>query len=186
VEQILKNALAGTLQGSLPQALESVFQSLDSALANRSITINAPPLPTVGLNLDGHLHDLKIAALDSLRATLSLAVKTDHSTPVHPSSRGVALIDTSTADPLFDSPRSQLSVRMLVLNGLLHNLWNSGLLEVPVSSSIPLSISAKLPPSCGFHGKGRPKTWSSRSASSKWSRKGTTPTAAWACSSRRD
>jgi hypothetical protein len=29
---------------------------------------------------------------------------------------------------------------------LLHNLWNSGLLEVPVSDSVPLQVSGKLPP----------------------------------------
>jgi hypothetical protein len=73
-------------------------------------------------------------------------VKTDHATPVHPTSRGIALADTSTADALFASPRAQLSVRLAVLNGLLHNLWNSGLLEIPKSDSIPLSVSAQLPP----------------------------------------
>ena len=146
VDQLLQNALAGTLQGTVPQALESVFQSLDSALANRSISINSPPLPAVELDLDGHLDQLTIAPSSSLRATLSLATKTDHANALHVASRGVALVDTSTGDALFESPRSQLSVRLVVLNGLLHNLWNSGLLEVPVSSSIPLSISAKLPP----------------------------------------
>jgi hypothetical protein len=146
VEQILQSALAGTLQGSLPQALESVFQSLDSALANLSITVDAAPFPKVGLNLDGHLNKLDIAPLDSMRANLSLDVKTDHPKAVHPKSRGVALVDTSTADPLFQSPRSQLGVRLVVLNGLLHTLWNSGLLEVPFSDSLPLSVSAQLPP----------------------------------------
>src|SRR5262249_50401121 len=46
----------------------------------------------------------------------------------------------------FESPRSQLSVRLAALNGLLHNLWNSGLLEVPATDSIPVSVSALLPP----------------------------------------
>jgi hypothetical protein len=146
VEQLLQSALAGTLQGTVPQALESVFQSLDSALANRSLPIDAPPLPKVVLNLDGHLNQLTLHPFDSMRAQLSLAVKTDQPVAVHPASRGVALVDTSTADALFTSPRSQLSVRFVVLNGVLHNLWNSGLLEVPVSTSIPLTVSAKLPP----------------------------------------
>jgi hypothetical protein len=146
VEQMVENALASTLQGSVPQALESVFQTLDSALANLSITINAAPFPKVGLTLDGHLNKLDIAPLDSMRATLSLATKTDHPMAVHPKSRGVALVDTSTADPLFQSPRTQLALRLVVLNGLLHTLWNSGLLEVPTSNSLPLSVSGRLPP----------------------------------------
>lgn len=146
VEQMVKSALEGALQGSLPQALASVFESLDTALANRSFTVDAAPLPKVAVSLDGRLGDLQLAPFDSMRAKLSLAAKTDHTSAVHPGSRGVALVDTSTADALFASPRSQLSVRLAVLNGLLHNLWNSGLLEIPRSDAIPLSVSAKLPP----------------------------------------
>jgi len=146
VEQLVKSALSDALQGSLPKALQSVFESLDTALANRSFNVDAAPLPKVALTLDGHLSELVLAPSDSMRAKLSLAVKTDHASAVHPKSRGVALIDTSTADAFFTSPRAQLSVRLAVLNGLLHNLWNSGLLEIPKSDSIPLSVSAQLPP----------------------------------------
>jgi Glucodextranase, domain B len=146
VEKTLKSALSGALQGSLPQALQSVFESLDTALANRTFNIDVPPLPKVGLTLDGHLNALDVAPFESMRAKLSLASKTDHPSAVHPKSRGVALADTSTADALFASPRSQLSVRLAALNGLLHGLWNSGLLEVPATDSIPVSVSAQLPP----------------------------------------
>lgn len=146
VEQMVKDALAGALQGSIPQAFQSVFQSLDTALNDVSFDVDAAPLPKVALTLDGHLNELDLAAFDSMRAKLSLTVKTDHPAAVHPKSRGIALVDTSTADALFSSPRSQLSVRLAVLNGLLHSLWNSGLLEVPKSDSIPLSVTGQLPP----------------------------------------
>lgn len=146
VQNAVKSALSGALQGSLPQALESVFESLDSALASRSFDVDSAPLPKVGLTLDGHLDQVTVAPFESLRAKLSIATKTDRPTAAHPKSRGVALADTSTADALFVSPRSQLSVRLAVLNGLLHNLWNSGLLEVPATDAIPVSVSAQLPP----------------------------------------
>jgi hypothetical protein len=146
VQQMVKNALGGALQGSLPNALQSVFQSLDTALANRSFAIDAAPLPKVALTVDGRLNAIELAPFDSLRAKLSLATKTDRTNAVHPKSRGVALVDTSTADAHFEAPRSQLGVRLSVLNGLLHNLWNSGLLEIPKSDSIPASVSGRLPP----------------------------------------
>lgn len=146
VEQLVKTALGETLQGSLPQALESVFESLDTALANKSFDIDAAPLPKVALSLDGHLDAIDLAAFGSMRAKLALASKTDHPTAAHPKSRGVVLADTSTADAFFASPRSQLSVRLALLNGLLHNLWNSGLLEIPKSDAIPLKVSGQLPP----------------------------------------
>ncbi|MBX3186549.1 MAG: Ig-like domain-containing protein [Labilithrix sp.] len=146
VEQMLKSALAGALQGSLPQAFESVFESLDTALANKSFDVDAAPLPKVALTLDGHLDAIDLVALDSLRAKLALAVKTDRETAVFPASRGVALVDTSAADAHFASPRAQLGVRLALLNGLLHNLWNSGLLEIPRSDSLPVKVSGRLPP----------------------------------------
>lgn len=146
VEQLVKDALGDALIGSVPGALESVFESLDTALANKSFTIDSAPLPKVALTLDGHLSAVEVAPFDSMRAKLSLAVKTDHASALHPKSRGVALIETSTADAQFASPRAQLGVRLAVLNGLLHNLWNSGLLEIPRSDAIPLSVSAQLPP----------------------------------------
>lgn len=146
VEQMVKTALEGALVETVPDALESVFASLDTALANVSFDIDAAPLPKVGLSLDGRLNAIEVAPFDSLRAKLALAVKTDRATAIHPTSRGVALADTSTADAHFASPRTQLSVRLALLNGLLHSLWNSGLLEIPKSDSLPLLVSGKLPP----------------------------------------
>lgn len=146
VEQMVKTALEGALVGSVPDALESVFQSLDTALANTSFDIDAAPLPKVVLKLDGHLSAIDLAPFDSMRARLALTVKTDRPTALHPRSRGVALADTSTVDAHFASPRTQLSVRLALLNGLLHTLWNSGLLEIPKSDSLPLQVSGKLPP----------------------------------------
>jgi hypothetical protein len=146
VEQMVKSALDDALVSSVPSALQSVFESLDTALANKTFNVDSAPLPKVGLTLDGRLDAIDLAPLDWMRANLSLAVKTDRTTAVHPKSRGVALIDTSTTGAEFASPRAQLGVRLAVLNGLLHNLWNSGLLEVPKSDAIPLSVSAQLPP----------------------------------------
>lgn len=146
VEQMVKTALEGALVGSVPEALESVFASLDTALANTSFDIDAAPLPKVVLTVDGHLNAIELAPFDSMRAKLALAVKTDRGSAVHPRSRGVALADTSTADANFDAPRTQLSVRLALLNGLLHNLWNSGLLEIPRADSLPLKVSGQLPP----------------------------------------
>jgi len=146
VQQLLKTALSDALIGSVPEALESVFESLDTGLANKSFNIDAAPLPKMAIMLDGHLNEIGLAPFHSMRAKLSLAAKTDRTIAVHPKSRGVALVDTSTADPFFASPRAQLSVRLALLNGLLHTLWNSGLLEIPKSDSIPLSVSGRLPP----------------------------------------
>lgn len=146
VESLVKDALGDALIGAVPGALEGVFSSLDTALSNKSFDVDSAPLPKVALTLDGRLSGIDLAAFDSMRAKLSLAVKTDKAVGIHPKSRGVALIDTSVAPASFAAPRAQLGVRLALLNGLLHNLWNAGLLEIPRSDAIPLKVSAQLPP----------------------------------------
>ena len=146
VESLVKDALGDALIGAVPGALEGVFSSLDTALQNTSFNVDSAPLPKVALTLDGRLSGIDLEAFDSMRAKLSLAVKTDKAVGIHPKSRGVALIDTSVAPASFAAPRAQLGVRLALLNGLLHNLWNSGLLEIPRSDAIPLKVSAQLPP----------------------------------------
>ncbi|MBS2014538.1 MAG: Ig-like domain-containing protein [Deltaproteobacteria bacterium] len=146
VEGMVKTALGDALVGSVPTALESVFESLDTALANKSFDIDAAPLPKVALTIDGHLSAIDLAAMGSMRAKLALAAKTDRTAATHPKSRGVALVDTSSAESLFASPRAQLSVKLAALNGLLHTLWNAGLLEIPKSDALPLTVTGQLPP----------------------------------------
>ena len=78
VQEQIQSALSGTLESTVPQAIEGVFQSLDTALANKTIDINAAPLPAVAVTLNGHTSQLDIAPLDWLATTLSLDVTTDH------------------------------------------------------------------------------------------------------------
>lgn len=146
VEGLVKTALGDALVGSVPTALESVFESLDTALANKSFDIDAAPLPKVALTIDGRLSAIDLAAMGSMRAKLALSAKTDRAAAAHPKSRGVALVDTSSAESLFASPRAQLSVKLAALNGLLHTLWNAGLLEIPKSDALPLTVTGQLPP----------------------------------------
>jgi hypothetical protein len=60
---------------------------------------------------------------------------------IHPESRGVALAAETDADPFFRSARLQLGIRLALLNGLLHALWDGGLLEVDATALLPSSIS---------------------------------------------
>jgi hypothetical protein len=58
----------------------------------------------------------------------------------HPETRGaVDLVPAS--DPLFNGIPVQLGIRLAVLNGLLHTLWNSGILEIDATSLLPESLA---------------------------------------------
>src|SRR5690606_28498247 len=73
--------------------------------------------------------------------TLRTTIGTDVAT-LHPESRGVARLDPSPMSPGFFRDGSiALGVRLAVLNGLLHSLWSSGLLEVDATPLLPESIT---------------------------------------------
>ncbi|MCZ7679742.1 MAG: hypothetical protein M5U28_13660 [Sandaracinaceae bacterium] len=58
-----------------------------------------------------------------------------------PESRGVARLDASTMSPgFFHDGVVSLGVRLAVLNGLLHALWSSGLLDVEVTPLLPEAV----------------------------------------------
>jgi len=70
IQEQIQNALSGTLQSTVPQALEGVFQSLDTALANKMIAIDASPLPPVTVTLNGQTDQLDIAPMVDMSVTL--------------------------------------------------------------------------------------------------------------------
>jgi hypothetical protein len=124
------------------------FASIDQALAAVVIPIVNPPLPQMTLTLSGSLATLVEAPLDHLRGTLAASAATDATSAKHPSSRGVVLTEAaSPGDPFFASPRLQIGVRLALLNGLLHALWDSGLLDLdPQPPTLPAKVTALLPP----------------------------------------
>jgi hypothetical protein len=103
------------------------------------------------------------ATLDSLQPEARSGIMVDAgvrfgttSSPRFPGSRGIAM-NTAFDEPapLFLSSRSQIAVRVPLMNGILHSLWNSGLLAIDATSFIPpelsfvisaLEIDGRLPP----------------------------------------
>jgi hypothetical protein len=153
----ISNAFQGTLSNTLPGLLFSLLNALDTALANKQIPLMTDFFPAVTIDFDGRVAAVETAYRDRLRATLRTAVGTE-STAVMTQSRGVASSEPGggvTDLPFFHEARLQLALRLTVLNGLLHGLWNSGLLEIDAQSLIPDSLrmalqmaqlSGKLPP----------------------------------------
>jgi hypothetical protein len=153
----ISNAFQGTLSNTLPGLLFSLLNALDTALANKQIPLMTQFFPAVTIDFDGRVAAVETAYRDHLRATLRTAIGTE-STAVMTQSRGVASSEPGggvTDLPFFHEARLQLALRLTVLNGLLHGLWNSGLLEIDAKSLIPDSLqmalqmavlSGKLPP----------------------------------------
>ncbi len=140
IEDALVAALQDTLAGSVPGILRDAFGSIDTALAGQSIELNSAPLPPVRIEIDGRMTQLR----SSFRRDLTAVLRTDISTTtpsVHPDSLGVPRLTTLRALPFVNEGSLQLGIRLAMLNGLLHSLWASGLLDIDATSILPDGIS---------------------------------------------
>lgn len=140
LETALVDALEDTLAASVPDLLRDALGAIDTALSMRMIDLDSPPFPPVQLQIDGRIRELRSTFRRDLVATLRTDVGT--TTPsVHPESRGVPRATTLRPLPFVNQGSLQLGVRLDLLNGLLHALWASGLLEVDATSLLPASVS---------------------------------------------
>lgn len=153
LERELADAFGSTLLDAIPAVLTDALGSIDTALQDQTIPIDTGIFPPVTLNLDGRLASLTTEYRRWMRAPLQLTVSTD-ATATHPTSRGAADL-LADADPLFRGRPVQAGIKVGLLNGLLHTLWNSGLLEIDATTLLPegvsgavmqAQLSGKLPP----------------------------------------
>lgn len=140
LETVLVDALQDTLDDTIPAVLRDALSSIDTALQDQEIALDSEPLPPVTIQLDGRIGQLRSAFRRELLATLALQVGTD-TMAVYPDSPGVPVYDPRPALPFVNEGSIQLGVRLALLNGLLHTLWNSGLLNIDASAILPDAIS---------------------------------------------
>lgn len=139
LESTLADALGDTLLDALPAVLGDAIGALDTALRDQTIPITADIFPPVTLHIDGRLSELRSEYRRFLRAPLRFSVSTE-ATIAHPETRGTADL-LGSDDALFGTVPVQLGARLAVLNGLLHTLWNSGLLEIDATALLPEGIA---------------------------------------------
>lgn len=153
LEAQLADAFGDTLLDAIPAVLTDALGSLDTALRDQTIEIDTDIFPPVTLLLDGRLAGLSTEFRRFMRAPLQFSVRTTADV-TYPDSRGAAVL-TAAADPLFRGRAVQMGIEVTLLNGLLHALWNSGMLEVDASGLLPegvrgaiqrAELSGKLPP----------------------------------------
>lgn len=155
IERELVGAVEQTVADTVPAILRNVLGALDTALADRELVIAPDFAAPVTVLLDGRLRTVTARAGTEIGAVLRARLGTT-SQARHPGSRGVALSEPLDAAPPFQAGRPlQLAVHQGFLNGLLHALWSSSLLEIDLLGLVSgdLSglltsgqISGKLPP----------------------------------------
>jgi hypothetical protein len=155
LEEQLRDAMHALLADSVPSLLADVLNGIDSALAARTITLDTAPLPRIELSLDGRMSRLDARYRRDLLAPLVMSASTTASS-IHPESRGFARLESvPMSSEFFRDGSVALGVSAGFLNGLLHVLWDSGLVDLDLTPILPSSVGsfvteavleAKLPP----------------------------------------
>lgn len=155
VESVLTAGLESSFLDTIPGVLSDGLNGLEEGLSMQSFDLDLGFGGTATtLDFQGKINALTLTPLRDATMVMATTI-TAQSPPVH-TSRGVATMAAQPAPPeLFESSRIQLAVRLGVLNGLLHSLWRTGLLDIDVSTLLPPEAAlllqgavteAKLPP----------------------------------------
>jgi len=141
LEDLIADVMNDTLISALPAVLTDALTALDELLRDQVIELDVDLFPEATIRLDGRLSSLSSEYRKWMRAPLMFTVGTSGTTAMHTESRGVADLTGTEQPPLFATRPVQLGLRLAVLNGLLHSLWNSGLLDIDATTILPDSVS---------------------------------------------
>jgi len=154
LEAQLRTAVAATLEDTLPALLTGALGTLDGSLSDVSVPLEVPGLPPLTLALDGGLGAVTPVPRRAIEAELQTAFGVV-TTSRFPDSRGYPHGAWTGQDSRLRSPPVQLALRLDLLNGALHALWDAGLLELDAGSLIPpeaagfvqqATLNARIPP----------------------------------------
>ncbi len=138
LEDRLEQVVLGILSEVVPGVVREVFTGLDEALAGHSFEVDQAPLPAMTIAIDGRIRRIRTRYHDAASAPLTVSVATSAAN-VHPESRGFARFATTPPEPL-GGGRVQIGLQLGLLNGVLHQLWSAGMLDLDVHSLLPESV----------------------------------------------
>jgi hypothetical protein len=151
IESSVQDGILGLLDGTLPSLLLVLLDGVDHALKDTTLQVGTPP---VTLAIDGRMSSVAVTHRGALTAPLVVTMSTSVEDK-HPGSRGVARM-TSGDDPLdfATDGQVQIAVNAGFVNGLMHVLWSSGMLDLDLKALVPAaaalvdsgSIQPRLPP----------------------------------------
>jgi hypothetical protein len=153
INELLEAELIPTFTDALPALFEGLLVEIGGLLADLVLELDTGMGEPVTVIIDGAIANLDIvqgAPTGSNPGHITVRMNVDVEAlgaPIHPDSRGAPQADAMPMAPFNSFSGIQLAVRQDFVNGLLHALWNAGLLEGDVSlGSTEAEVHAALPP----------------------------------------
>lgn len=163
LEDVLVDTVNDTFVSELPALIEDTLGSLDTAFRDQTFDLDLGFGTPISLHFDAGISSITSRFRHSVYAPMFVTMNVD-APRNHTTSRGIPLMVTTPSDPFFQSSRVQLGIRLGLFNGLLHSLWDGGLLELDVTQQLPVQVdqamlSAKLQPVIRPPLEGQPATF---------------------------
>lgn len=151
LEEQLEGPLVNEFLDVVPTTIVDLLDSISGLLDGIEFELDTGILPTVTLMLGAELGGLNFhehPTLGYLDVTLNASTEVvSDAGVVHPESRGVAIDVLGDDVPLDIVGAAQIAIRQEFINGLLHSVWNSGLLNGTINyEGIEVGLAAQLPP----------------------------------------
>lgn len=151
IEEQIGTELIDEFLGVIPATITDLLGSIGGILNGLSFTLDPGFAPAITIELGSSLGALELrggATDGGLDASLNATVEVSSAGgPFHVDSRGLPMASLDPMMPFNNISAIQLAIRQDFVNGLLHGVWNSGLLNSLVEfSGIEIQLDAKLPP----------------------------------------
>lgn len=140
---------------TLPELLETVFNSLDEAMAYQEFELDADLGNPITLKFEGAIEELIPSYYEGLTGYVAAELAAS-GTSHFPDSPGVALDHPGLRHfPFFQSSRIQIGLDLGLINTFFHLVWDAGLLDIDITEMIPPAFAnliqhgkaeGKLPP----------------------------------------
>lgn len=154
-EEIIEGPLLGEFLDVIPQTIDEILNMVGSILDGVEFVIPLEQLgnPPMTLQFGSRIGGLTFTqhpTEGSLDASLIMSVSTPHE-PIQEHSLGLPQAKADPIPPFSGVGGVQLAIRQDFINGMLHSLWNAGLLNGGLSladftDSIPIDVDVTLKP----------------------------------------
>lgn len=142
IEDILADTLRDQFIDQLPSLLSGALNSIEAQISGLSFDLDTGFTTPLTLGLNGKIDRFQTTYREAMTAVLSMDVAADQP-PMFTHTPGIPMAAPYSSDlPLFRSSRAQVGVRLALLNGLLHTLWETGFLEIDLTDLMPEQYAA--------------------------------------------
>jgi hypothetical protein len=165
IETVLVDALRSSFIDTIPTLLSDALNGIETALSGQSFPLEPGFVDPIDVTFSGRIEELEKNPRQSIEMRLrtSLVASTTSKNP----SLGTPMMQPfeSGAIPLLQTSRIQIALRLALINGLLHGLWDAGLLDIDATDLLPedltslveeATVHATLPPVAVPPTKGEP------------------------------